>query len=525
MPTPAVITTDEDTKRQLETEAARQGLSPGEYTRQLMAGRQSRGLRTWTPPVAGHLPPFQREPPKTLEETMEQMMSRFMTMSMMRSFPSMFSGQDAGGNQLTPERVREMITEGVRAALPTKPENKWMELAEGMLMMKQMGKMLGDDGAGNVTPQVQAELERVRAKFDEVQRDVMSKLGLKDQEIEQHRERERQAALDARFTQMNGEVNNAIAQLNASIANLRPQPGLTQPPQDAVDTALAMLDRLQGLKGKLDTLTGGGQTKPWWVDEIKSFINVAADNATKVLEGIGSVEAGKRGLPPPGRMPEGVPGSQSVLQPEYASTPGGSPPPGGSADPWPQLAGFEAVPNDPNTWPNVQYTHTAPTGETVNLSRDEFVRLYGQHIYTQRRSAGVLPSQRAPPPAPSPAPAAPPVSSPSPSTSTPAAATSAPMPPAKPMPPSAWLASMSGGTAPVPLGDSNAQAAPAPPAPSAPPVPAAAPLPPPNPPPLAPAPVRIPAHVVDPSASPEDSSVTVDEEGNVVEGGSGSVRP
>jgi hypothetical protein len=329
---------------------------------------------------------------------------------------------------------------------------------------------------------------------------------------------------DARDAAANAERDAVLKSVRIQLTEMQKAPNA---PQDQLGSVLAGLDQFKQIGERWDSLRGtdAKNQPPWWVKEVKESINLVGDQIGKGLEGMGALEAGKRGLPPPGKTPQGPPGSSAVYQPEYIDEDTAPPqPPTGTRDPYPELANHEASPGDPSSWPDIPYSaRDEATGGVMRLTKEQFVARFGSRIYNERRAAGVLPSQRPPsPPAPAPAP--------------PAAAPESEKPSAPAAARPSVFSRVSGrsGLAPTPRAGTKKEEAPparAPPPEPVPTPPAEAPPPetPPEEPPAEAPPEEAPPPEAPPAAPPPAQEIppdaTIDKEGNVTEGGSGEVRP
>lgn len=401
MGNPVQLSIDENDKESLERAAARAGITVQEYLKRVAAGTL-RPLPAWQAPQP-HLPaaaPAAAHPPRTMQETMDAMMERMMMMNMMRTMPGLFQDVTTmGAKPLSAEDVERILDSRLKRNGDGEGDDSMMKMFREGYRMKMLTKAMSGMEE-DAPPALKREMQEVRERFEKAQAELMGKLQSKDDEIRRKEEAEREANRAQQIEALRQDSLAAIQKLEQQLLQIRSTNA--QPPRDQIDQLAEGLTRLDALRGKLDTVFGGKEAKsqkPWWIDEIREMINVAGDNAGKVLEGVGAVEAGRRGLPPPGQNANSPPGTSPVYNPNYVDTRTAPPRPAGGADPYPMLAGYATDPADLSTWPDIPYSEEDPATRQIRpMAKGDFVQRYGTRIHAEREAAGVLPKPPAAPP-------------------------------------------------------------------------------------------------------------------------------
>jgi len=506
-PMPTVL--DAETMKLVNEIASRENISVNEVVRTRLLGDGGPApTKPWREPRE-HLPAA--DPDQSVDDIIQQAVKRKANLALVAAMPDLLGN---GGNR---PRADEDEFDLVKLAKQKVRANQILA----------MGRTLDGDGEGPSARTAAPDPATLA-----LQQQVAELLKEKEERKLAEAEAVRQAKQDARDGALISRFDAAMAQRDAQYdavmkenaaalqslrARVEPILQTSSAPRSQLDSVMEGLTQFEAVGKKWETIRGTGgppqNQKPWWVDEVKESINLVGDQIGKGLEGMGALEAGRRGLPPPGRTPSGPPGSSAVYQPQYEDEAGAPPqPPSGTRDPYPELAGWEADPSDLATWPDMPYSgRNEATKEVVSLTKEQFVARFGSRIYQERRAVGVLPSQRTPTPAPA-----------APATAAPAPPADAPPAPEAPAPRPSVFSRVAGRTtlAPPPKpGTKHTEPAAPPPAP-----PEAAPEAPPEgePEPEAPA-EEAPAEAPPAQEIPPDA--TIDKDGTVTEGGNGEVRP
>ncbi|MGI0151710.1 MAG: hypothetical protein ACREC5_07230, partial [Thermoplasmata archaeon] len=361
------VTVDEGDKEMLERAAARHGITLQEYLKRAAAGTL-RPIPAWQAPQP-HLPTASgtNHPPRTFQETMDSMMERMMMMNMMRSMPGLFQDAAVGTKPLTVEDVERLLDARTKRGDADGGNDSMMSMFREAYRMKMLTKAMSGMEE-DAPPALRKEMQETRERFEKAQAELLGQLKSKDAEIRRKEEDEKDEKRAAQVEGLRQESLAAIQKLEQQVLQMRGTGN--PPPKGEIDQLTDGLARLETVRGKLDTLFGGKDPKagrPWWLDDLKEMINTAGDNVGKVLEGYGAVEAGRRGLPPPGQMPGGPPGTQPVYTPDYIDDDAAPPRPSATKDPYPMLAGYATEPGDLSTWPDIPYSEADNNGQVRTL--------------------------------------------------------------------------------------------------------------------------------------------------------------
>jgi len=468
-PKPVIVSAD--TYEEIQSRAAEEGL-PAETLLRRWARNPPGSSRAARPTAVAPAPPATPQP-LSMDSILETHMRTMMNAQLMRAMGGMgWQEGDPKARPVTREELADAIADAMRRGRPASededddPESRaFLKEVKRERNFRRIERMFSQNGEG-VPNDIQRRIDEMRHEFDKRNEDLVKQNQELNTQLRTREEQDREDRRLGQLEQMKADILGRVGEVEARVTQLNAMP----PGRDRASGASTLLDQIHEIRELtkvVDDLRGtgpGNNQAPWWVDRVERWVDKAGDNVAKMMEGKAAIDAAQRGLPPPGRMPGGeVPGTTNVYRPDYQDPRTAPPAAPAAGDPYPQLAGFEGLPGDPSTWPDIPYFEQMPGKPKEDLSRDEFVRRHGAEVYDQRKRMGVLPSQRAPPPAAAPprptASPAPPPAARAPSvvdSLSGGAPTAAPPPPGAAQPPPVGSApsvfgALSGGGAPAPL--------------------------------------------------------------------------
>lgn len=346
----------------VDEEAARLGVSRAEVIKRRLTATGP-AMRTWAPPMTQQLPP--RDSPGTFQEAVARSIEARTQLALVRGM----EGLDTGGAQHAPPLTAEAIAAAVSRALDERdrPRRRRDEDGDDDDPFRAIEKTL----ARKAQLKMLAELSK---DDPQAQNYIAQQVGELNKRIDAANERaaqaERQsfsdkvAAAETRTNAIEQALNEKAMALEERIAQLQQygQHG-QEPPKDAVSQIKDMVLTVEGLKSALGT--GGGKPDTW--DRVERVLDKATDLGGRMLEGVASVEAGKRGVPPHATF-QGGPGG-----PVYLPEDGGVPPT--PAEDVVVVNGQRIpVASLPENPPGGYTLTDGPTGQTRKVTREEFVR-------------------------------------------------------------------------------------------------------------------------------------------------------
>jgi hypothetical protein len=418
---PELLSADPETKKWIEAEAARRGMTVPKYLRWMRDRSSGAVIAPWSEPTE-HLPSSM--PGMGSDVSLDALLNNAFKMKLL---DTMGMGQNRGITSDDLVKFAETLRDekGRRSG---ESEDVWDRLERRLAKkaeLKQLQGMAGDDDAMKKLIEQQqvkndAEIKALNERLAASDEHHREELAAKDKELADERQAQKEAEQQRRIDEINARLDASHEDLVARLDAMKQ--GAGGPPVPATQQIQEQLAQFKGLVGGIEGIrqefqklnpppAAPGQGSSTW-DKASFLLQQVAEAGSQLMEGAGAIVAARSGGVPPsqlGRMPG--PGADDTLYvPDYASGPPSVPPGYAPAEPpTPPPSRAPATPAeaaDEQLFPRDRM-YIDPEGNKV-VPRETFIAKYGDSIRKNPSLARQVPVQQGPAGAPPRAPEAPP---------------------------------------------------------------------------------------------------------------------